>query len=128
MLEGHGTLGVLADQHAGNKGCWVEFFGRPASTNKAIAVFALSNDAAVMVGYARRLGRPLHYEMAMEAHGRAANHGSGTARRDGADAMVHARAGNHRAPCAGAILVGSPAVAWKFGKPKRRRPAASEAA
>ena len=44
LLEGRGTLGVLADQHAGPKGCWVNFFGRPASTHKAIAVFALTNE------------------------------------------------------------------------------------
>lgn len=66
LLEGRGTLGVLADQHAGPKGCWVDFFGRPASTHKAIAVFALTNNAPLMVGYARRLGKPLHYEMALE--------------------------------------------------------------
>src|SRR5262245_23314757 len=66
LLEGRGTLGVLADQHAGPKGCWVDFFGRPASTHKAIAVFALTNNAPLMVGYARRLDRPLQYEMALE--------------------------------------------------------------
>ncbi|HTQ38290.1 MAG TPA: lysophospholipid acyltransferase family protein [Pirellulales bacterium] len=66
LLEGRGTLGVLADQHAGPKGCWVNFFNRPASTHKAIAVFALTHDAPLMVGYARRLSRPLQYEMAME--------------------------------------------------------------
>ena len=44
LFEGRGTLGVLADQHAGPKGCWVNFFGRPASTHKAIAVFALTNE------------------------------------------------------------------------------------
>ncbi len=66
LLAGRGTLGVLADQHAGPKGCWVNFFGRPASTHKAIAVFALTNDAPLMVGYARRIGKPLQYEMAME--------------------------------------------------------------
>ncbi len=66
LLAGRGTLGVLADQHAGPKGCWVDFFGRPASTHKAIAVFALANEAPLMVGYARRLDRPMHYEMAME--------------------------------------------------------------
>jgi Kdo2-lipid IVA lauroyltransferase/acyltransferase len=66
LLAGRGTLGVLADQHAGNKGCWVNFFGRPASTHKAIAIFALSNEAPLMVGYARRLDRPMHYEMGME--------------------------------------------------------------
>ncbi len=66
LLAGRGTLGVLADQHAGSKGCWVNFFGRPASTHKAIAVFALSNEAPLMVGYARRLDRPLQYEMGLE--------------------------------------------------------------
>jgi KDO2-lipid IV(A) lauroyltransferase len=66
LLEGRGTLGVLADQHAGPKGCWVDFFGRPASTHKAIAVFALTNNAPLMVGYARRLGRPMHFEMGLE--------------------------------------------------------------
>ncbi|HZZ30035.1 MAG TPA: lysophospholipid acyltransferase family protein [Pirellulales bacterium] len=67
LLEGRGTLGVLADQHAGYKGCWVNFFNRPASTHKAIAVFALTNDASLMVGFARRLGKPLQYEMGLEA-------------------------------------------------------------
>lgn len=66
LLEGRGTLGVLGDQHAGPKGCWVDFFGRPASTHKAIAVFALTNDAPLMVGYARRIGKPLQYEMGLE--------------------------------------------------------------
>jgi KDO2-lipid IV(A) lauroyltransferase len=66
LLEGRGTLGVLGDQHAGPKGCWVDFFGRPASTHKAIAVFALTNDAPLMVGFARRIGKPLHYEMGLE--------------------------------------------------------------
>jgi KDO2-lipid IV(A) lauroyltransferase len=57
----------LADQYAGSKGCWVEFFGRPASTHKAIALFALGNDAPLLIGYARRKDRPLHYEMVMVA-------------------------------------------------------------
>jgi Kdo2-lipid IVA lauroyltransferase/acyltransferase len=66
LLEGRRTLGVLADQHAGPKGCWVDFFGRPASTHKAIAVFALTNNAPLMVGYAQRLDRPMQFEMALE--------------------------------------------------------------
>jgi Kdo2-lipid IVA lauroyltransferase/acyltransferase len=67
LLEGRGTLGVLADQHAGPKGCWVNFFGRPASTHKAIAVFALTNQAPLMVGFARRLARPMQFEMGLES-------------------------------------------------------------
>lgn len=67
LLAARQTLSVLADQHAGPKGCWVDFFGRPASTHKAIALFALSNGAPLAVSFARRLDRPLHYEMGIEA-------------------------------------------------------------
>ena len=57
----------LADQYAGSKGCWVDFFGRPASAHKAIALFALNHDAPLVVGYGERAGRPLHYRMGLEA-------------------------------------------------------------
>jgi KDO2-lipid IV(A) lauroyltransferase len=67
LLADGGTLSVLADQHAGPKGCWVDFFGRPASTHKAIALFALGNEAPLMVGFARRLGGPLQFEMGLAA-------------------------------------------------------------
>ncbi len=56
-------MAFLADQYAGTKGCWVEFFGRPASAHKAIGLLALHNDAPMAVGYAMRLGKPLHYEL-----------------------------------------------------------------
>jgi hypothetical protein len=45
----------------------VEFFGRPASTHKAIALFSLANEAPLVVCAARRLGEPLVYEMGVEA-------------------------------------------------------------
>jgi KDO2-lipid IV(A) lauroyltransferase len=45
----------------------VPFFGRLASTHKAIAVFALHHQAPLVLGYARRLGRPLYYEMGTAA-------------------------------------------------------------
>jgi KDO2-lipid IV(A) lauroyltransferase len=61
-----GFLSVLADQHAGPKGCWVDFFHHPASTHKAIALFSLAHDAPMIVGYVRRLGRPLEFEMGMQ--------------------------------------------------------------
>jgi KDO2-lipid IV(A) lauroyltransferase len=66
VLAGGGTMTLLADQYAGSKACWVDFFGRPASTHKAIALLSLSNDAPVLVGTARRIGGPLQYEMAIE--------------------------------------------------------------
>lgn len=67
VLSHGGTLALLADQYAGTKGCWVEFFGRPASTHKAIALLALQYDAPLALGYARRLGGPLRYEFATAA-------------------------------------------------------------
>lgn len=63
LLESGGILTLLGDQAAGDKGCWVEFFGRPASTHKAVALFSLSGEAPAMVSYARRTGKPLHYEV-----------------------------------------------------------------
>lgn len=65
LLEGGGTLAVLGDQSAGPKGCWVEFFNRPASTHKAIALFAVANDAPLLVNYTRRDGAPLHFEIGL---------------------------------------------------------------
>jgi KDO2-lipid IV(A) lauroyltransferase len=67
LLANNRTLSVLGDQHAGPKGLWVDFFGVPASTHKAIAIFSLTNNAPLAVGYARRLDKPLHYEMGLEA-------------------------------------------------------------
>lgn len=67
VLAQGGVLTFLADQAAGKKGCWVQFFGRPASAHKAIALLALENGAPMVVSYARRLGRPLHFELATHA-------------------------------------------------------------
>jgi KDO2-lipid IV(A) lauroyltransferase len=67
VLERGGILTLLGDQAAGDKACWVDFFGRPASTHKAVALFSLGNGAPTMVSYARRLGGPLQYEVGPEA-------------------------------------------------------------
>jgi KDO2-lipid IV(A) lauroyltransferase len=67
VLESGGILTLLGDQAAGEKACWVNFFGRPASTHKAVALFSLGNNAPTMVSYARRIGPPLHYEVGPEA-------------------------------------------------------------
>jgi len=63
VLAGGGVMSFLADQSAGDKGCWVEFFGRPASAHKAIALLALEHDARVAVSVARRLDRPMRFEL-----------------------------------------------------------------
>jgi Kdo2-lipid IVA lauroyltransferase/acyltransferase len=63
VLARGGILAMLADQHAGRKGCWVEFFGRPASSHKGIALFTLASEAPTIFCFARRTGRPLELEM-----------------------------------------------------------------
>ena len=63
VLSRGGTMTFLADQYAGPKGCWVEFFGRPASAHKAIALLALDNNALMSVSTARRLDRPMQFEL-----------------------------------------------------------------
>ena len=63
VLDSGGILGFLADQDAGQRGLFVEFFGRPASTHKAIALLAIEHRAPVVVGYARRVGPGFHYEV-----------------------------------------------------------------
>jgi Kdo2-lipid IVA lauroyltransferase/acyltransferase len=63
VLSHGGTMTFLADQYAGSKGCWVEFFGRPASAHKAIALLALDNNAQMSASAVRRLDRPMQFEM-----------------------------------------------------------------
>ena len=67
LLAGGATVMFVADQYAGSKGCWVEFFNRPASAHKAIALLALNHDALIGVGHCRRLGRPMHFELTFTA-------------------------------------------------------------
>ncbi len=62
LLERGGTLVLLGDQHAGSGACWVDFFGKPASTHKAVALFTLSGKAPTAVCAALRKS-PLHIEM-----------------------------------------------------------------
>jgi KDO2-lipid IV(A) lauroyltransferase len=65
LLRSGGSLVVLGDQHAGPKGCWVDFFGKPASYHKAIALFPLIHGAPLLIVYAVRSGAPLHFELGL---------------------------------------------------------------
>lgn len=62
VMEAGGALTLLGDQAAGRKGCWINFFGRPASTHKAVSLFTLTYEAPTVVIGVRRLGKPLQYE------------------------------------------------------------------
>jgi KDO2-lipid IV(A) lauroyltransferase len=67
VLRDGGILSFLADQDAGERGMYVDFFGRPASTHKAIALLAIEHNAPVVVGYARRIGPGFRYEVGCDA-------------------------------------------------------------
>ena len=62
-LEEHGTVGFIADQNAGPKGLFVDFFGRKASTYKSIGLLAMQYDVPIAIGYARRIGADFHFEV-----------------------------------------------------------------
>jgi KDO2-lipid IV(A) lauroyltransferase len=66
ILRRGGALGFIADQDAGRKGMFVDFFGRQASTYKSIGLLAMTADVPIIVGYARRIGDRLQYELAVE--------------------------------------------------------------
>lgn len=63
LLRGGGTLVLLGDQHAGESACWVDFFGRPASTHKAVALFTLAAVAPTATGCVFRTGGPMQFVM-----------------------------------------------------------------
>jgi KDO2-lipid IV(A) lauroyltransferase len=58
LLASGGKIATLADQDAGLKGQFVDFFGRPASTFKAVALLALEFDVPLAVIGVPRLDDP----------------------------------------------------------------------
>ena len=66
VLEKRGTVALIADQNAGPKGVFVDFFGRKASTYKSIALLAMQFEVPVVIGYARRLNDRFRFCMAMQ--------------------------------------------------------------
>lgn len=63
VLASGGILSLLGDQHAGPKGCWVEFLGRLASCHKAIALFPMTSGAPMLAVATTRLGAPMRFEI-----------------------------------------------------------------
>jgi KDO2-lipid IV(A) lauroyltransferase len=56
------TLGFIADQDAGKKGIFVDFFGRKASTYKSIGLLAITHNLPIVVGYSRRIDNRFCFE------------------------------------------------------------------
>jgi KDO2-lipid IV(A) lauroyltransferase len=65
-LAAGGRVGTLADQDAGPRGVFVDFFGRPASTHKAVALMALEFDAVLVVVGVPRVAEPMYYAVECE--------------------------------------------------------------
>lgn len=63
VLEAGEVLGFIADQNAGDRGMFVPFFGRLASTYKSIGLLAVSTETPVVCGVAHRLGNHYQYEV-----------------------------------------------------------------
>lgn len=63
VLAAGAVLSLLGDQHAGPKGCWVDFLGRPASCHKAIPLFTLSSGAPLLVAATTRRDQPLKFQI-----------------------------------------------------------------
>ena len=66
ILAKKGSVSFIADQDAGRRGLFVDFFGRPASTYKSIALMAMRHDTPIVVAYARRLGEEFHFEIGIQ--------------------------------------------------------------
>lgn len=66
VLENRGVVGFIADQNAGSKGVFVDFFGRKASTYKSIGLLAMQFDAPVIVGYARRVQDHFRFDLGVQ--------------------------------------------------------------
>jgi len=63
LLASGATLCFIADQDAGSKGIFVDFFGRKASTYKSIALLAVTQNIPVAVGYGRRIENHFFFEI-----------------------------------------------------------------
>jgi Kdo2-lipid IVA lauroyltransferase/acyltransferase len=56
-------LGLIADQDAGRRGFFVDFFGRKASAYKSIAYLAMEQNVPIFVGGAYRTGPDFRYRL-----------------------------------------------------------------
>ncbi len=63
VMQRGGALGFIADQNAGDRGLFVPFFGRLASSYKSIGLLAMNHNAPVVCGYAHRTGPGFHYQI-----------------------------------------------------------------
>lgn len=63
VLDAGGVVSFIADQNAGTKGMFVDFFGRKASTYKSIGLLAMRYRAPIIIGYSRRLDEQFRFRI-----------------------------------------------------------------
>ncbi len=63
VIDAGGALAFIADQNAGDRGMFVPFFGRLASSYKSIGLLAIRKELPIICGYAHRVGPGCRYEM-----------------------------------------------------------------
>jgi len=63
LLKQGATVCFIADQDAGSKGLFVDFFGRKASTYKSIGLLAMQYNIPIGVGYSRRVDNKFYFEI-----------------------------------------------------------------
>lgn len=66
VLQQVGILATLGDQDAGQRGLYVDFFGRPASTHKAMALMALQYRTPILVMGGAKTGEPMRHRTLIE--------------------------------------------------------------
>jgi len=64
--SGGANLCFIADQDAGRKGVFVDFFGRKASTYKSIGLLAITNNMPIGIAYSRRVDSRFYFEIGIK--------------------------------------------------------------
>ncbi len=62
------SLALLGDHFGGKKGCWVEFFNRPASCHKSFSLMSLATKTPMVFVYSRRRGGLLDFELVCDGY------------------------------------------------------------
>jgi KDO2-lipid IV(A) lauroyltransferase len=66
MIEEGANIGFIADQDAGRKGVFVDFFGRKASTYKSIGLLAMQYNMPISVACCRRVENRFFFEIEIQ--------------------------------------------------------------
>jgi KDO2-lipid IV(A) lauroyltransferase len=66
LMRSDGIIATLGDQDAGQRGMYVDFFNRPASTHKAIALMALRYGAPLVVLGIPLIAEPMRHQIIIQ--------------------------------------------------------------